>query len=96
MGKQYYVYILSNYKRTTLYIGVTSNLKRRIFDHSQGRIKGFTQKYKMKYLMYYEVFEDVGDAINREKSLKVKTRKKKENLINSINQDWKDLSSNVF
>ena len=96
MQKQYYVYILSNYKRTTLCIGVTSNLKRRVFEHSQGAIEGFTQKYKVKYLVYYEVFEDILEAIHREKHLKKKTRKKKENLINSTNSNWKDLSSDIF
>ena len=95
MRKQYYVYILSNYKRTTLYIGVTSDLKRRVFEHSAGAIKGFTQKYKLKYLMHYEAFEDVIEAINREKSLKGKSRKKKETLINSTNPNWSDLSSTI-
>ena len=96
MQKEYYVYILSNYKRTTLYIGVTSNLKRRVFEHLQGDVPGFTKKYKLKYLMYYEVFEDGLDAIYREKQLKGKTRNKKENLINSINPKWRDLSSDLL
>ena len=95
MQKQYYVYILSNYKRTTLYIGVTSDLKRRVFEHSQGAVKGFTQKYKLKHLMYYEAFDDVHAAIQREKSLKGKSRKKKDFLINLMNPLWRDLAHDI-
>ena len=96
MRKRYYVYILSNYKKTTLYIGLTSDLKRRVFEYSQGSIKGFTQKYKLKYLMHYEVFEGVIEAINREKSLKGKSREKKEILIKSTNPNWNGSFFNNF
>ena len=96
MKKNYYVYILSNYKRTTLYTGFTSNLKRRVYEHSQGKINGFTKKYKIKYLIYYEVFKDVNDAIYREKFIKGKKRSYKLNLIHTINPNWQDLSENIF
>lgn len=96
MRRKYYVYILSNYKKSVLYIGVTSNLHRRVFEHSEGFHDGFTKKYNVKYLMYYEVFESVIDAIAREKSLKGKTRKKKNALISSVNPLWKDLSTEII
>ena len=95
MGRKYYVYILSNYKRSVLCIGVTSNLHRRVFEHSQGFNNNFTKKYNVKFLMYYEVFENIYDAITREKSLKGKTRKKKNVLISSSNPLWKDLSNEI-
>ena len=79
-----------------MYIGITSNLKKRIFEHSQGAIKGFTQKYNLQHLMHYEIFEDVSEAIQREKSLKGKSRKKKELIINSFNPSWKDRSSDIL
>ncbi len=88
--------MLSNYKRTVLYVGVTSDLERRIYEHEQGLNKGFTQKYKVKYLMYYEIFNRAIDAIEREKSLKGKGRKKKNALINAFNPKWEDLSPKLF
>jgi len=91
--KNYYVYILTNYEKTVLYIGVTNNLERRLSEHKQELIDGFTKKYKCKYLMYYEDYSDVNDAIAREKQLKRWVRTKKENLINKLNPDWKDLSA---
>ena len=71
-------------------------MRKRIFEHSQGVIKGFTQKYNLKYLMYYEVFDDVLVAIQREKSLKGKSRKKKESIISVFNPDWRDRSSDIL
>ena len=91
----YYTYILSNFKRTTLYIGITSNLTKRLYQHSQGQGSSFTKKYKLKYLMYYEVFENVNDAIYREKFLKGKRRQYKIELIKSLNPCFLDLSANV-
>ena len=87
----YYVYIMAS-NSGTLYIGVTNNLERRISEHKQELMEGFTKKYNCKKLIYYEHFFNVNDAINREKVLKGWTRKKKQNLIQTINPKWKDLS----
>jgi len=96
MLKQSYVYILTNLRKTVLYIGVTSNLKKRISDHESGCGSAFTRKYKVKQLVYFEVFEDISFAIQREKSLKGITRKKKEALISSVNPTWQDLGLTLF
>ena len=88
----YFVYILTNHKHKTLYIGVTNNLERRISEHKLELIEGFTKKYKCKKLIYYENFSDINQAISREKYLKGKTRNFKEELIQSINPIWKDLN----
>jgi len=77
----------------TLYIGVTNNLERRVSEHKQNLIKGFTEKYNCHKLVYYETFSDIKQAINREKQLKKWSRIKKENLISTINPRWDDLSS---
>ena len=89
--REYYVYILSNSSRT-LYIGVTDNLIRRVNEHKKGKIQGFTSKYNIKYLVYYEKGDDINTAIYREKQLKGWLREKKIALIESINPDWHDLS----
>ncbi|MHA1549841.1 MAG: GIY-YIG nuclease family protein [Alphaproteobacteria bacterium] len=91
----YYVYILSNKKDGTLYIGVTGNLSRRIWEHKNSFVKGFSQKYKLKKLIFYEIFEDVYFAIQREKQLKGWTRKKKIALFKEINPLWKDMSNTL-
>jgi putative endonuclease len=88
---QYFVYIMTN-KSGTLYTGVTNNLERRIFEHKHHIIKGFTKKYKVTKLVYFEETSDIIAAILREKQIKGWTRKKKIALIDSINPDWKDLS----
>jgi putative endonuclease len=88
---QYYVYILTN-RSKTLYTGVTNNLKRRIYEHKNKIIKGFTAKYNIDKLVYYEVYNDITQAIQREKQIKGWVRKKKIELIESVNPDWKDLS----
>ena len=69
MAKTGFVYILTNYRHTVLYIGVTSNLNKRMFEHSQGLIPGFTKRYNAKHLIYYEEFNNIEEAIAREKSL---------------------------
>ena len=74
-----------------LYIGVTNNLIRRITEHKEGRIEGFTKKYRCKILVYYEYFSDIRAAIKREKEIKKWSRLKKEQLIETINPDWNDL-----
>jgi putative endonuclease len=90
--KRGYVYILSNFARTTLYIGVTNNLADRLGQHRSLEHAGFTKKYKLKYLIYYEVFERVADAIAREKQLKRWHREWKLRLIRRMNPEMKDLS----
>lgn len=86
-----YVYILSNYKRNVFYIGVTNNLERRLAEHKESIGSKFTEKYKCKYLVYYEQFSNIEDAIRREKQLKNWHREWKINLIKSMNPDLKDL-----
>ena len=91
----YYVYILTNRYNTVLYIGVTNNLLRRVYEHKQGMLDGFTKRYKLHKVVYYESFSQVKDAIAREKQLKHWHREWKENLIREQNPQWKDLSSNL-
>ena len=90
--KRAYVYILSNKRNGTLYVGVTSNLVKRIFEHKEKVVNGFSAKYNLVLLVYYEEWWSIEEAIQREKKLKAGNRKKKLNLIESINPDWKDLS----
>ena len=90
---QYYVYILSNWNNKVLYIGVTNNLQRRVYEHKNKLVEGFTQKYNVNKLVYYEIYSEVYLAITREKQLKKYLRKRKEELIATINPAWKDLSS---
>ena len=92
MYKTYYVYIMSNYTDTTLYIGVTNDLNRRVAEHKSGGGSFFTAKYNCKKLVYYETFSDVTQAIEREKQLKGWKRCKKDLLIDSINKERNDLS----
>ena len=89
---QYYVYILTNKNNKVLYIGVTNDLERRIFEHKNKLVEGFTKKYNLNKLIYYEMTEDINSAIEREKQLKNWHRDWKINLINSFNPTWKDLS----
>ncbi|MFN2298939.1 MAG: GIY-YIG nuclease family protein [Anaerolineales bacterium] len=91
----YYVYILTNRSRT-LYIGVTNHLERRILEHRSKAIPGFTRKYNISLLVYYEVFQDMHQAISREKTLKGWKRARKIKLIESINPGWVDLSKDWF
>ncbi len=92
MKKGGYVYILTNYTKTTLYIGVTNDITRRICEHKNHIYhNSFTDKYKVEYCIYYESFNDIESAINREKELKGWTRIKKETLINSINPEWNEI-----
>ena len=93
--KTYYVYILSNNSKT-IYIGLTNNLTRRIQEHKDKLIEGFTKKYNLTKLVYFESVNDIKDAIRREKQLKNWHRDWKINLIESINPKWLDLSKNIF
>ncbi len=94
MSKTYAVYILTNYNETTFYIGVTGNLQKRIWEHKNKAINGFTKKYNVDKLVYYELTEDVNVALNREKQLKNWHRQWKINLIKEMNPNFKDLSEN--
>ena len=91
MEKQYYVYILTNKSNKVLYIGVTDDLKRRIYEHKNKMIDGFTKKYNLTKLVYYEATTDVRSAIEREKQLKNWHREWKMNMIKEFNPEWKDL-----
>ena len=88
---QYSVYILASRKNGTMYIGVTSNLVKRMYEHKEGLLEGFTKKYKVKDLVYYEQANDVNEAIIREKQLKKWNRQWKINLIENENPGWLDL-----
>jgi putative endonuclease len=91
MDKHYYVYIMTNKYNTVLYIGVTNDLKRRVYEHKSKMGGGFTSKCNITKLVYYEVCDDAYSAIVREKQIKGGSRRKKIDLINGINSKWKDL-----
>jgi putative endonuclease len=91
MEKRYFVYILASKRNGTLYIGVTNDLLRRVWEHREEMVDGFTKKYGVKMLVHYEVFESVHDAIHREDRLKKWKRKWKVNLIQRSNLEWDDL-----
>lgn len=90
--KTYFVYILTNWNNKVLYIGVTNDLKRRIYEHKQKLIEGFTQKYNLQKLVYFEAFSSIIDAIAAEKKIKGWVRRKKVDLVASQNPNWEDLS----
>lgn len=90
--KQFYIYILTNKNHTVLYVGMTNNLKLRLKQHHNKDNKGFTSKYNLDKLVYFEKTQYVNNAIKREKLIKGWRRQWKENLINDMNPDWKDLS----
>ncbi len=92
----YYVYIMTNKICSALYIGVTNDLVRRTYEHKNKLIEGFTKKYNIDKLIYFEAAENIEDAIKREKQLKGWIRSKKENLINSQNPLWNDLYENII
>ena len=94
--KQPAIYILASKKNGTLYTGVTSNLIKRIFEHKNDLTKGFTSKYSCKILVYYEIFEDMGNAIGREKQVKAGSRAGKIKLIESLNPEWRDMYDSIL
>jgi putative endonuclease len=96
MSKEYYTYIMANSRNTVLYTGVTSDLMRRVGDHKTGSGSAFTKKYNVTKLVYYEYTNEAQLAIAREKQIKSWSRKRKEELINSTNPEWKDLFDEVF
>lgn len=91
----YYVYILTNQRNTVLYVGVTNDLKRRAREHKEGLIEGFTKRYHVDKLVYFEEIHDIKDAIRREKILKKWSREKKEMLITLRNSLWNDLATDL-
>jgi len=91
MENKYYVYIMTNNSKT-LYVGVTNNIHRRTYEHKCKITKGFTYKYKISKLIYFEEYDEISKAITREKQIKGWLRSKKIELIESINPEWKDLS----
>lgn len=95
MSREYYIYIMTN-KSCTLYTGVTNDLMRRVYEHKNKLIKGFTSKYNIQFLVYYEETSSIYSALEREKQIKGWLRTKKIALINSMNPEWKDLSEEWF
>ena len=89
----YYVYILTNWNGKVMYVGVTKDLMRRLFEHKHKLIPGFTSKYNVHKLVYFEETEDVLTALEREKEIKKWRREKKNSLVAKKNPEWKDLSS---
>ncbi len=88
--KQYYVYIMTNPFNTVLYTGVTNDLIRRVYQHRQRQIEGFTKRYNIVKLVYYEIHSDIKIAIEREKQIKAGSRRDKNELIKAMNNDWSD------
>ena len=95
-NKNYYIYILTNINNTTLYIGVTNDLIRRVYEHKNKLVDGFTKKYNLVKLVYFEQTTDVNVAIEREKQLKKWNRQKKIFLINNLNPGWIDLYDSLI
>ena len=95
-SKEYFVYIMSNSRHTVLYTGVTNNLLRRVLQHKDNKGKGFTQRYNVDQLAYFEGGDDINQAIYREKQIKAGSRQDKEDLINRLNPEWKDLYNEMI
>ncbi len=95
MDKNYFVYIMTNKNNTTLYTGVTNDLKRRVFEHKNKLVEGFTAKYNIIKLVYYEVYADIHEAIFREKQIKGGSRARKIKLVEEMNPAWKDLCDEI-
>jgi len=95
MGKEYFVYIITNRYNTVLYTGVTGDLERRVWEHKQG-LSSFTARYRVNKLVYYEQYESIHLAIAREKQIKAGSRQKKIDLVNGSNPEWRDLYAGFF
>ncbi len=95
MTKQYYVYIMTSKINSTLYTGVTNDLKRRVFEHKNKLLEGFTKKYNIDKLLFYEAYDDINNAIAREKQIKGGSRAKKIQLIEEMNSKWDDLYDEI-
>lgn len=91
----YYVYIMTNFSNSVLYTGVTNNLVRRVYEHKNRITKGFTSKYSINKLVYFEQGEEAYEAISREKQIKAGPRRKKIELINNMNPEWIDLWESI-
>lgn len=94
-GYNFFIYILKNKNNTVLYTGVTNDLRERVYQHKEKLVKGFTHKYNVDRLVYYERFSHIDEAIAREKQIKSGSRQKKIDLINSLNPEWADLYNQV-
>ena len=92
---QYYVYILTNWNNKVLYIGVTNDLNRRLYEHQNELADGFTKKYHVHKLVYFETTTDVYSAISREKQIKGWKRERKNELVSSVNPEWNDLTETI-
>ena len=92
MSKTYYIYLITNWNNKVLYTGVTNNLEKRVYQHKNKLIKGFTEKYNVNKLVYFEQTTDINSAIVREKEIKKWRREKKNKLVESKNKSWDDLS----
>ena len=95
MSKEYYIYIMTN-KSRTLYTGVTNDLMRRVYEYKNKLVPGFTSKYNIQYLVYYESTSSIYSALEREKQIKGWLKAKKIALINSMNPEWKDISEERY
>jgi putative endonuclease len=95
MAQNFYVYIMTNQRKTVLYTGVTNNLSKRVEQHKKKVVKGFTKRYNLERLVYFETFDDGYTAITREKQIKAFSRQKKVEIINKMNQEWSDLSERL-
>jgi putative endonuclease len=91
MNNQYYVYMVTNKGNKVLYIGVTNDLRKRIYEHKEKLVEGFTKRYNLNKLVYFETCGDIQSAISREKQIKDGSRQKKIDLINNFNNKWRDL-----
>ena len=95
LSKQYYVYFLTNWNNRVLYVGVTNDLKRRIYEHKNELKESFTKRYHVNKLVYYEICEEIEGAILREKQIKGGSRQRKNDLVTKFNPDWEDLSDKI-
>jgi putative endonuclease len=93
---RYYVYLLTNKNNKVMYVGVTNNLERRVYEHKKKQVPGFTEKYNVNRLVYFEETQDVRIAIAREKEIKKWRREKKNQLVVAVNPEWRDLSEGWF
>ncbi len=95
MKRQYYIYMMTNKSNSVLYTGVTNDLKRRVYEHKEKIVEGFTKRYNATKLVYYETCDEAESAIIREKQIKGWPRKKKDDLVGSINPEWRDLYDEI-
>ena len=93
--KSYYVYLLTNWNNKVMYVGVTNDLKKRLYEHKNKLVTGFTEKYNLNKLVYFEETQDIHAAIAREKEIKKWQREKKNRIVNLDNPDWQDLSETL-